>query len=125
MQGHAAQLRDEYLEEMATLMTTQINTDIATTIKNIQHCEEGARGGAVSTILVPDEMRSPCLYDNVLSSLRFAPGWTFIVDEDEAWDTSFAHSPLKGYIGDYGIGSGAQGILDGNSNPNVASSLPA
>eukprot|EP00957_Ditylum_brightwellii_P130411 9948538-Ditylum_brightwellii.AAC.1 len=43
----------------------------------------------------------------------------------QAWDTPFAHSPLKDYIGDYRIGSGAQDILDGNFDPNVTSSLSA
>eukprot|EP00957_Ditylum_brightwellii_P128235 9779966-Ditylum_brightwellii.AAC.2 len=43
----------------------------------------------------------------------------------EAWDTPFAHGPLKDYIGDYGIGSGAQDIPDGNFDLNVATSLPA
>eukprot|EP00957_Ditylum_brightwellii_P184315 14039301-Ditylum_brightwellii.AAC.1 len=97
---------------MATLMTTQNNTDITTIIKNIRHHEEikqsfkifqpiskGAQGGAVSTIPVPNTMRSP--------------GWTSIVNKDEvsarlllrnklhlhqAWDTSCAHGPLKDYI---------------------------
>eukprot|EP00957_Ditylum_brightwellii_P097422 7420146-Ditylum_brightwellii.AAC.1 len=121
---------------MATLMTTQNNTDIVTVIKNIQHCEEikqsfkmlqpiskGAQGNAVSTILVPDTMRS----------------WTSIVNKDEViaqlllcnklhlhqvWDMPCPYGPLKDYIGDYGIGSGAKDILDENFDPNVASSLP-
>eukprot|EP00957_Ditylum_brightwellii_P096305 7334903-Ditylum_brightwellii.AAC.1 len=120
-QQQAAQLRDKYLEEMATLMTTQKNTDIATIIKNIWHCEEikhsfkisrpiskGAQGGAVSTILVPNTLQSPCIYDGVVSSLQFATGWTSIVDKDEVnarlllhnklhlhqvWDMPCAHDP--------------------------------
>eukprot|EP00957_Ditylum_brightwellii_P193878 14764789-Ditylum_brightwellii.AAC.1 len=43
----------------------------------------------------------------------------------QAWDTPFANGPLKEYISNYGLGSGAQDILDGNLNPNVANKLPA
>eukprot|EP00957_Ditylum_brightwellii_P152166 11585407-Ditylum_brightwellii.AAC.1 len=39
-QQKAAHLRDEYLEEMATLLTNQQNFDIATMVKNIRHHEE-------------------------------------------------------------------------------------
>eukprot|EP00957_Ditylum_brightwellii_P129261 9860378-Ditylum_brightwellii.AAC.1 len=81
-QQQATKLRDKYLEDMSTLMTTQKNTDIATKIKNIQHREEikhsfkilcpiskGAQGGAVPTILVPNTLQSPYIYDDVVSSL--------------------------------------------------------
>eukprot|EP00957_Ditylum_brightwellii_P159436 12136946-Ditylum_brightwellii.AAC.2 len=153
MQRQAAQLHDEYLEEMVTLMTTQEHTNIATIIKNIQNQEEikhsfkslqpiskGAQGGAVSTILVSNTLQSPCIYDDIVSSLQFATGWTSTMDEDEVsarlllrnkldlhqvWDTPWAHGPLKDYIGEYGIGSGANDILEGSFNPNTASSLPA
>eukprot|EP00957_Ditylum_brightwellii_P171641 13067522-Ditylum_brightwellii.AAC.1 len=43
----------------------------------------------------------------------------------QAWDTPFANGMLKEYIGSYGLGSGAQDILDDNFNPNVANNLPA
>eukprot|EP00957_Ditylum_brightwellii_P061639 4676951-Ditylum_brightwellii.AAC.1 len=152
-QRQAAQLRDKYLEEMATLMKTQEHIDNATIIKNIRYQEEikhsfkmlcpiskGAQGGVVSTILVPNMLQSPCIYDDVVSSLQFATKWTSIVDEDEVsvrlllckklhlhqvWDMTCAHGPLKDFIGEYGMGSGANNILDGNFDPNMASSLPA
>eukprot|EP00957_Ditylum_brightwellii_P125329 9552111-Ditylum_brightwellii.AAC.1 len=40
VQQKAAQLRDEYLEEMGTLLTNQQNTNIATIVKNIRHRKE-------------------------------------------------------------------------------------
>eukprot|EP00957_Ditylum_brightwellii_P026032 1968354-Ditylum_brightwellii.AAC.1 len=43
----------------------------------------------------------------------------------QAWDTPFANGLLKEYIGNYGLGHGAQDILDGNVDPNVADNLPA
>eukprot|EP00957_Ditylum_brightwellii_P098075 7470930-Ditylum_brightwellii.AAC.1 len=125
-QQQAVQLQDKYLEEMAALMTTWNNTDIATIIKNIRHHEEikhsfkilrpiskGAQGGVVSTILVPNTLQSPCLYDDVVSSLQFATSWTSIVDDDEVSarlllqnklhlhqvrDMPCAYGPLKDYI---------------------------
>eukprot|EP00957_Ditylum_brightwellii_P114426 8723945-Ditylum_brightwellii.AAC.1 len=63
---------------MATLLTNQQNTDIATIVKNIRHREEvrhsfqllrpiskGTQGGAVSSILVPAELKSLAIYDDV------------------------------------------------------------
>eukprot|EP00957_Ditylum_brightwellii_P145660 11090358-Ditylum_brightwellii.AAC.1 len=43
----------------------------------------------------------------------------------QAWDIPFANGPLKEYIINYGLGSSAQDILDGNFDPNVANNLPA
>eukprot|EP00957_Ditylum_brightwellii_P105659 8057534-Ditylum_brightwellii.AAC.1 len=119
---------------MAAQTISQRNTDIATIIKNIRHCKEvkqsfkllhpiskGNQGGAVTSILVPDKS-----------------GWVPIEDDDEvmsrllrcnqlhlhqAWDTPFANGPLKEYSSNYGLGSGAQDILDGNFDPNVANNL--
>eukprot|EP00957_Ditylum_brightwellii_P018684 1403839-Ditylum_brightwellii.AAC.1 len=81
---------------MATLLTNQQNTDIATIIKNIRHREEvrhsfqllrpiskGTQGDAVSSILVPAKLQSLLLYDDVLSSLRFASKWISVEDDDE------------------------------------------
>eukprot|EP00957_Ditylum_brightwellii_P132473 10102224-Ditylum_brightwellii.AAC.1 len=95
-QQNAAQLCSEYLEEMATLLTNQQNTDISTVVKNIRHREEfrhsfqllrpiskGTQGGAVLSILVPAELQSLLLYDDVLSSLHFASKWISVEDEDE------------------------------------------
>eukprot|EP00957_Ditylum_brightwellii_P022002 1659630-Ditylum_brightwellii.AAC.1 len=89
---------------------------------------------------IPVELKSPAIYDDVSSSLRFASKWTLIEDDDDVttrlllqnklhlhqeWDTPFATGPLKEYIGDYGIGSGAQDILKGNFDPNQECNLPA
>eukprot|EP00957_Ditylum_brightwellii_P078117 5938669-Ditylum_brightwellii.AAC.1 len=121
---------------MAAEMSEQSNTDTATIIKNIWHHEgikqlfkllrpisKGNQGGAVSTIFIPNES-----------------GWVPIEGNDEvmtrllcrnqlhlhqAWDTPFANGPLKEYIGDYGLGRGAQDILDGKFDHNVADNLPA
>eukprot|EP00957_Ditylum_brightwellii_P152741 11626646-Ditylum_brightwellii.AAC.1 len=73
---------------MATHLLEQQNTDIATIVKNIRHREEvkhsfkllrpiskGTQGGTVSSILVPAELKSPAIYDEVSSSLRFASKW--------------------------------------------------
>eukprot|EP00957_Ditylum_brightwellii_P028540 2155699-Ditylum_brightwellii.AAC.1 len=81
---------------MATQLSNQQNTDIATIVKNIRHCEEvkhsfqllhpiskGTQGGAVSSILVPVELKSPAVYNNVVSNLRFASKWTLIEDDDD------------------------------------------
>eukprot|EP00957_Ditylum_brightwellii_P043156 3270377-Ditylum_brightwellii.AAC.1 len=138
---------------MATLLINQQNTDIATIVKNIRHCEEvrhsfqllcpiskGTQGGAVLSILVPVELQSSALYDDILSSLRFASKRISVEDDDEVtarlllcnklhlhqvWDTLFANGPLKEYIGEYGIGVGAQDILEGNFDPNLECNLPA
>eukprot|EP00957_Ditylum_brightwellii_P064012 4855419-Ditylum_brightwellii.AAC.1 len=68
---NAAAIRDEYLEELAQLNINSNQTNTATIIKNIRHQEEikqsfrmmrpiskGKQGGAVSSILVPDELNN-------------------------------------------------------------------
>eukprot|EP00957_Ditylum_brightwellii_P152081 11579344-Ditylum_brightwellii.AAC.1 len=63
---------------MATLLSNQQNTNIVTIVKNIGHREEvkhsfqllrpiskGTQGGAVSSLLVPAELKSPAIYDDV------------------------------------------------------------
>eukprot|EP00957_Ditylum_brightwellii_P184499 14052776-Ditylum_brightwellii.AAC.2 len=42
-----------------------------------------------------------------------------------AWETPCVHGVVKQYLGDYGLGQGAQDILNGNFDPNIAESLPA
>eukprot|EP00957_Ditylum_brightwellii_P074341 5648239-Ditylum_brightwellii.AAC.1 len=117
-------------------MTAQSNTDIATIIKNIRHCKEikqsfkilrpiskGNQGGAVSTIFVPEEsVWVPIEDDDEVMSRLLRHNQLHL---HQAWDTPFANGPLKEYIGDYGLGSGAQDILDGNFDTNVANNLPA
>eukprot|EP00957_Ditylum_brightwellii_P050820 3853217-Ditylum_brightwellii.AAC.1 len=108
---------------MATLLTNQQNTEIATIVKNIRHREEdrhsfqllhpiskGTQGGVVSSIIVPAELKSLAIYDDVSSSLCFASNWISVDNDDEvtaqlilcyklhlhqAWDTPFATGPLK------------------------------
>eukprot|EP00957_Ditylum_brightwellii_P141667 10792907-Ditylum_brightwellii.AAC.1 len=61
---------------MATQLSKQQNTNIATIVKNIRHREEvkhsfkllqpiskGTQGGTVSSILVPAEPKSSAMYD--------------------------------------------------------------
>eukprot|EP00957_Ditylum_brightwellii_P162997 12411566-Ditylum_brightwellii.AAC.1 len=70
---------------MATLLTNQQNNNIAMIVKNIRHRKEvrhsfqllhpiskGTQCGAVLSILVLAELQSSAIYDDVLSSLRFA-----------------------------------------------------
>eukprot|EP00957_Ditylum_brightwellii_P148182 11282846-Ditylum_brightwellii.AAC.2 len=82
---NAAYLRDEFLEEMVQIYTTIGNTNIATTIKNLQHCEEvqtasfllryaakGEVAGSVSTLKIPDLIQpNSALYPETLFSLQF------------------------------------------------------
>eukprot|EP00957_Ditylum_brightwellii_P197585 15053024-Ditylum_brightwellii.AAC.1 len=81
---------------MATQLSNQQNTDIATIVKNIRHQEEvkhsfqllrpiskGTQGGAVSSVLVSEELKSPAVYNNVVSNLCFASKWMLIEDDDD------------------------------------------
>eukprot|EP00957_Ditylum_brightwellii_P041066 3110164-Ditylum_brightwellii.AAC.1 len=90
---------------MATEMTAQIN-----------------QGGAVSTILVPEESVLVPLEDNNEVMLRLLCHNQLHLHQ--AWDNPFANGPSKEYIKDYGLGSGAQDILDINFDLNVAKNLP-
>eukprot|EP00957_Ditylum_brightwellii_P185298 14110042-Ditylum_brightwellii.AAC.1 len=80
VQKNAAEIYDEYLEEMACLQIKPRNTDIATIIKNIRHREEvtssfrlmkpiakGETGGTVSYIKEPIPIESPSVYPETLS----------------------------------------------------------
>eukprot|EP00957_Ditylum_brightwellii_P069780 5298718-Ditylum_brightwellii.AAC.1 len=42
----------------------------------------------------------------------------------QACDTPCAHGEVKQYLGDYGLGQGAQDIIEGNFNPNITENLP-
>eukprot|EP00957_Ditylum_brightwellii_P185518 14124713-Ditylum_brightwellii.AAC.1 len=42
----------------------------------------------------------------------------------QAWDTPCARGEVKQYLGDYGLGQGAQDIIEGNFNPSIAENLP-
>eukprot|EP00957_Ditylum_brightwellii_P054522 4130649-Ditylum_brightwellii.AAC.1 len=95
-QQNAADLQDEYLEEMAQSQTTHDTTDIATITKNIRHHEEakqlfnkmrpiskGQQGGAVSYVLAPEELESTAMYADIFPGLAFKPAWIPIDDEDQ------------------------------------------
>eukprot|EP00957_Ditylum_brightwellii_P165564 12604010-Ditylum_brightwellii.AAC.1 len=43
----------------------------------------------------------------------------------QAYETPFASDPLKDYIGEYGLGVGAQEIIEGNFDPNKSKNMPA
>eukprot|EP00957_Ditylum_brightwellii_P078116 5938668-Ditylum_brightwellii.AAC.1 len=135
-QSNAAQLCDDYLEEMAAQMSEQSNTDTATIIKKIWHQEEikqlfkllrpiskGNQGGAVSTILVPNKSGwAPSENNNKVMTRLLRCNQLHL---HQAWDTPFANGQLKQYIRDYGLGRSAQDILDGKFDHNVADNLPA
>eukprot|EP00957_Ditylum_brightwellii_P058634 4447223-Ditylum_brightwellii.AAC.1 len=80
------------------------------------------------------------MYDGVSVVLEFKPAWVSIDDEDrvmltllrqnklhlhQAWDTPCAHKEVKQYLGECGLGQGAQDIIKGNFDPNIAENLPA
>eukprot|EP00957_Ditylum_brightwellii_P004673 355206-Ditylum_brightwellii.AAC.1 len=39
----------------------------------------------------------------------------------QAWNALCACGPIKDYVGDYGISSGAKATIEGNFDPNVVS----
>eukprot|EP00957_Ditylum_brightwellii_P152609 11616430-Ditylum_brightwellii.AAC.1 len=43
----------------------------------------------------------------------------------QAWETPFTNGPLKEYVGEYGLGQGANEILEGDFNPNKSKNIPA
>eukprot|EP00957_Ditylum_brightwellii_P066332 5035385-Ditylum_brightwellii.AAC.1 len=43
----------------------------------------------------------------------------------QSFDTSFAEGPLKEYIGEFGLGLGADNILHGRFDPNKLENIPA
>eukprot|EP00957_Ditylum_brightwellii_P113845 8679330-Ditylum_brightwellii.AAC.1 len=134
------------LEERAKLIRHSTTTDIETIIKNIRHREEirpitkGNKAGSVTTLLVPVPVIASGAYDEVTEGLKFKPTWKAIAEEDDiitrlvsrnklhlhqAWATPMASRPLKEYIGDFGLGSGADDIMSGNYRGNKAEDLPA
>eukprot|EP00957_Ditylum_brightwellii_P021106 1590607-Ditylum_brightwellii.AAC.1 len=117
-------------------MTAQRNTDVAPIIKDIWHCKEvkqsfkllqplskGNQVGVVSAILVPEESGWVPIENDTKVMLRLLRRNQLHLHQ--TWDSSFVSCPLKEYIGDYGLGSSAQDILDGNFDPNVANNLSA
>eukprot|EP00957_Ditylum_brightwellii_P152768 11628361-Ditylum_brightwellii.AAC.1 len=43
----------------------------------------------------------------------------------QAWETPCARGAIKDYFGNFGLGQGAQDILNGQFDPNLAENLPA
>eukprot|EP00957_Ditylum_brightwellii_P084251 6406024-Ditylum_brightwellii.AAC.1 len=107
-QENAAHLRDRFLEEMAQMYTTSGNTNIATIIKNLQHCKEvwtaftflryAAKGNvanSVSIFKVPDPFcNNSTLYPETLSSLQFQHLLKEIDDSDEIMDKLISQNKL-------------------------------
>eukprot|EP00957_Ditylum_brightwellii_P103509 7886698-Ditylum_brightwellii.AAC.1 len=115
---------------MAQSQSTNNNTDIVAIIKNICHHEElkqsfnimrpiskGQQGGAVFSVLAPVELESTAMYADVIPRNK--------LNLHQAWETPCAHGPIKNYLGHYGLGQGAQDILDNKFDPNIAANLPA
>eukprot|EP00957_Ditylum_brightwellii_P131729 10046672-Ditylum_brightwellii.AAC.1 len=70
---------------------------------------------------------NPAMYDETAKSLKFEHSWTEIDNPDEimekllsrnklhlhqAYETPFVSGPLKEYIGEFGLGEGAQEIIE-------------
>eukprot|EP00957_Ditylum_brightwellii_P109774 8372464-Ditylum_brightwellii.AAC.1 len=64
-QKQAAELRDEYSEEMAMLQVTHSNTDLAMIIKNIRHREEVKYLFKVIFLIAKGEEGGTVLYSKV------------------------------------------------------------
>ena len=152
-QQNAATLRNNYLEKMAQMQAKNNNTDIATIIKNIRHCEEvknsfrilrsiskGQQGGEVSHILVRDNLANTSMYDEVSTGLGFQPAWVPMDDNDwvmsallkrnklylhQAWETPCTQGKIKDCLGESGLGHESKEILEGKFDPNIASNMPA
>eukprot|EP00957_Ditylum_brightwellii_P202177 15328951-Ditylum_brightwellii.AAC.1 len=43
----------------------------------------------------------------------------------QAWETPFVNGALKEYVGEYGLGQGANEILEGDFDPNKSKNIPA
>eukprot|EP00957_Ditylum_brightwellii_P070151 5329026-Ditylum_brightwellii.AAC.1 len=80
------------------------------------------------------------MYDEVLDCLGFKPAWKSIDDDEkvmlwlllhnklhlnQAWETPCTRGLIKEYIGNYSLGVGAQDILEGDFDPNLAENLQA
>eukprot|EP00957_Ditylum_brightwellii_P145528 11080695-Ditylum_brightwellii.AAC.1 len=141
------------LEERPKLSKPSTTTDIETIIKNIRQREEvrnafrlirpitkGNQAGSVTTLLVPVPVITSRAYDEVTEGLKFKPTWKEIAEEDDiitrlisrnklhlhqAWATPMASEPLKEYIRDFVLGSGAEDIMSGNYRGDKAEDQPA
>eukprot|EP00957_Ditylum_brightwellii_P187170 14255245-Ditylum_brightwellii.AAC.1 len=110
----------------------------------MQLITKGKREGMFRHILIPnpESIKSPALYNEVIKSLKYSQmePYTVLEDQDEAmqtlikrdklhlhqaFDTTFPTEVMQNYIGRFGVGKGAQDILDRNFDPNVQENLPA
>eukprot|EP00957_Ditylum_brightwellii_P162553 12378648-Ditylum_brightwellii.AAC.1 len=79
------------------------------------------------------------MYEETIAALGFHHHWKEVDDSDDimdrlitcnklhlhqTWETPFANGPLKEYIGEYGLGQGANEILEGDFNPNKSENIP-
>eukprot|EP00957_Ditylum_brightwellii_P142610 10865673-Ditylum_brightwellii.AAC.1 len=63
------------------------------------------------------------MYDEVLMGLGFQPSWVPMDDDD--WETPCIRGTTKDYLEEYSLGQGANEILKGNFDPNIAANMPA
>eukprot|EP00957_Ditylum_brightwellii_P065037 4933454-Ditylum_brightwellii.AAC.1 len=99
----------------------------------MQLITKGVIGRVVSKLHVPNPvlLKSPAMYDSVISSLNFLHTKLYVSIEDQdkmmaklidynklhlqqAFDTPFARPEIQNYIGEFGIGKGTKKIINGN-----------
>eukprot|EP00957_Ditylum_brightwellii_P108668 8288848-Ditylum_brightwellii.AAC.1 len=110
-QKMAAELRDEYLEEMAQLQINSRNMNLATITKNIHHREEvktsfsmlrptskRKQGGAVSYIKDPIPLKSTASYNETLMQLGFQHNYKIIYDGDKSFCTFYTYNALYFFL---------------------------
>eukprot|EP00957_Ditylum_brightwellii_P112311 8563496-Ditylum_brightwellii.AAC.1 len=93
----------------------------------MQPIAKGKTGGTISYIKETTSLESPSTYPKTLVNLGFQAECREIHDGDEimtklllrsklhlnqAWNTPCAKGPLRGYIGDCGLGPGCHDILE-------------
>eukprot|EP00957_Ditylum_brightwellii_P001499 116765-Ditylum_brightwellii.AAC.2 len=106
----------------------------------MQPISKGQQGGAMPCIKVPAPLESFAMNDEVLDGLGFKPAWKLTDNDDkvmswlllcnklhlhQTWETPCARGPIKDYISNYSLGVGAQDILEGNFDTNLAENLLA
>eukprot|EP00957_Ditylum_brightwellii_P010876 824368-Ditylum_brightwellii.AAC.1 len=90
---------------------------------------KGQQCGVVSYTKVPAQMKSSAMCDLVANHLQHKPAWDIIDDKDDVmvrllicnklhlhqvWDNPCVSSPIKEYLGEYGICRGAKDTIEGN-----------
>eukprot|EP00957_Ditylum_brightwellii_P020738 1563602-Ditylum_brightwellii.AAC.1 len=146
-------LRDNNLEELAKRENPG-SPNVQTIVKHICHQEEiktsfaqmrpitkGVTGGTILILDIPvDPVTCPSMHSEVAQTLDLQPTWKTLYDNDniievlirrnslhlhQSFDTPFAEGPLKEYIGESGLGQGADDILNGRFDPNKLENMPA